>query len=264
VRKTIWELKQAAEPDTLEMYLYESIQPDGYDWWSDEKIISETSANHFREELGKHQNIKQINLYVNSYGGDVKEAMGIHAQLKRHPANVTAYVDGFAASAASFILTACDKVVMAAPTMQMIHDMWNVSIGNAADHRKNADDLDAIMAGNRQAYLAKSGGKLNEKQLKALMQAETWLNAEQCMEFGLCDEISDKAVDMAVAEAALKAKSDTLAQKSRQLVAQLRQMAEPPPPPPVEPTAPADPPAPPADPAPKENTPLRLFAALGR
>lgn len=227
MKKTIWELKQSANPDTLEIYIDESIKPDEYDWWRGEKIISETSAKHFREELGKYPDVKNIDLYVNSYGGDVKEAMGIRSQLKRHPAFVTGYVDGFAASAASFILTGCDKVVMPAPTMQMLHEMWNVSIGNANDHRKNADDLDAIMAGNRQAYLEKSGGKLNEKQLREIMDAETWLTAEQCLEFGLADEVSEKIVDMTKASVALKESNDALAQKNHQLVAKLRQLADP-------------------------------------
>lgn len=237
--RTIWKLEQSVSPDTLEMYIYESIKPDSYDWWNDEVITSETSANHFREELAKYPNAKFINLYVNSYGGDVKEAMGIHSQLKRHQAYVTGYVDGFAASAASYILTACDKVVMASPTMQMLHDMWNMSIGNAREHRKNAEDLDAIMKGNRQAYLDKSNGKLNEEQLIEIMAAETWLTATQCFEYGLCDEIGERQVDMAKAAEALKESHEALQQKNLELVAKLKQLAtphkEPTPQPPVEP-----------------------------
>lgn len=250
--KTIWELKQSTQPDTLEMYIYESIKPDSYDWWSGEKIVSETSAQKFREELSKYPDAKYINLYVNSYGGDVKEAMGIHSQLKRHPAFVTGYVDGFAASAASYILTACDKVVMAAPTMQMLHDMWNVSVGNAREHRKAADDLDTIMMGNRQAYLEKSNGKLNEEQLKTIMEAETWLTAEQCLEFGLADEISNKEVDMTKAADALKEINQSLMMKNKQLFAALQQMKS------------KEPPKEPEPPEPKENKTLKLMAALFR
>lgn len=226
--RTIWELKQSTTPDTLEMYIYESIRPDSYDFWSGEKITSETSAEYFKNELSKYPDAKFINIYVNSYGGDVKEAMGIHSQLKRHPAYVTGYVDGFAASAASYILTACDKVVMASPTMQMLHDMWNMSIGNAREHRKNADDLDAIMTGNRQAYLDKANGKMNEEQLKAIMTAETWLTAKQCLELGLADEISEKQVDMTKAAEALKESNEALQQRNVELVARLKQLATPP------------------------------------
>ncbi len=255
--RTIWDLKQSGEPDTLEMYIYESINPDSYDWWAGEKIISETSANKFKEELAKYPDVKNIHLYVNSWGGDVKEAMGIHSQLKRHPAYVTGYVDGFAASAASFVLTACDKVVMPGPTMQMIHEMWNISIGNAKDHRKNADDLDAIMAGNRQAYLEKANGKLNEQQLIELMEAETWLTAEQCVEFGLADELSSKEVDMTKAAQALKEINQTLKNENRALVAKLRSLHTDPPaqqdPEPVKPVEPQ---------LPQENKVLKLFSAL--
>lgn len=246
--KTIWELRQSAQPDTLEMYIYESIKPDSYDWWSGEKIISETSAQKFREELNKYPDVQFINLYVNSYGGDVKEAMGIRSQLKRHKAYVTGYVDGFAASAASYILTACDKVIMPPPTMQMVHEMWNVSIGNARDHRKNADDLDTIMIGNRQAYLEKANGKLNEEQLKAIMEAETWLTAEQCIEYGLADEMSDKEVDMSKAAEALRDVNQSLLAKNKQLVALLQELKSQEPPTPPEP--------------PKQNKILKLFAAI--
>lgn len=179
-KQAIWKIKQSAKKDTLEIRIDGSIEPDGNDFWTGEKIISETSAKHFREELAKYPDVKFINLYVNSYGGDVVEAMGIHSALKRHSATVTGHVEGFAASAASFILTACDKVVMPAPTMQMVHNMWSISIGNAKEHRKAADDLDAIMKGNRQAYLRKAGNKLNEAQLIEIMAAETWLTADQC------------------------------------------------------------------------------------
>jgi ATP-dependent Clp protease protease subunit len=255
MKKTIWELKQSSNPDTLDLYIDESIEPDSYDWWSGEKIISETSAKYFREELAKYPNAKFINIYVNSWGGDVKEAMGIHSQLKRHPAYITGFVDGFAASAASYILTCCDKVVMPAPTMQMVHEMWNVSVGNANQHRKNADDLDAIMAGNRKAYLEKSNGKLNEAQLKELMNAEAWLTADQCMEFGLCDEISDKQVDMTEAAKALNESTDKLASRNEQLVAKLRQLASPPPaPPPPTPNPVGEPP--------KENKMMKFMSAL--
>ena len=226
MKQTIWKVKQSGKKDTLEIYITESIMPDSYDFWTGEKITSETSAEYFRKELEKYPGVKFINLYVNSYGGDVKEAMGIHSALKRHSATITGYVEGFAASAASFILTACDKVVMPAPTMQMVHEMWSISIGNAKEHRKAADDLDAIMKGNRQAYLKKAGGKLNEEQLKELMAAETWLTADQCFEFGLCDEVTNKPVDMNTAAAALKLskRADMQGEKNRRLVARLRQL----------------------------------------
>lgn len=204
-QKRIWELKQQADnPDVLDMYIYGYIEGGYYDWWTDEYVESETSADYFREELAKYPEVTQINLYVNSYGGYVYEAMAIRNQLKRHPAKVTGYVDGFAASAASFILTACDEVKMYSNTMQMIHNAVNGAYGNATWLRKVADDLDKIMEGNRQAYLEKSNGKLTEDKLIELLEAESWLTAKDCLEYGLCDEVIEEEKDMKEAKEMLQ------------------------------------------------------------
>lgn len=194
--KPMWEIKQSTNPDNLDMYIYGDVEGDYFDWWTWDMVESETSANHFRNELAKYPDAKNINLYVNSYGGSVYEAMSIRNQLKRHPAYVTAYVDGFACSAASFILTGCDKVVMYSNTMQMIHNMWNVAVGNAKQLRKAADDLDVIMEGNRRAYLEKSNGKITEEKLIELLDAESWLTAQQCIDYGLADEILGQEADL--------------------------------------------------------------------
>jgi len=203
--KKMWEIKQQADNSSiLEMYIYGYIQADSYDWWNDEVIESETSANHFRNELAKYPDVTQINLFVNSYGGYVYEAMSIRNQLKRHPAKVIGFVDGFAASAASFVLTACDEVKMYSNTMQMIHNAVNGAYGNSTWLRKVADDLDKIMEGNRQAYLEKSNGKLTEDKLIELLEAESWLTASDCLEYGLCDEIIAEEKDMAEARQMLQ------------------------------------------------------------
>lgn len=227
----IWEIKQSANPDAIDMYIYGYVQGDSFDWWNDEAIESETSANHFRNELAKYPDIKQINLYVNSYGGYVYEAMSIRNQLKRHPAKVIAYVDGFAASAASFILTGCDEVKMYSNTMQMIHNAVNFAYGNSAELRKAADDLDKIMEGNKQAYLEKSNGKLTEEKLTELLNGESWLTANECLEYGLCDEIIAEEKDMTEAKEMLQKVNKTLEQKinhNKALTAMLKEGKEPP------------------------------------
>lgn len=184
----VLEVQQSSD-DTLDLFLYDSIRGDSYDWWNDEVIESETSANWFKKQLDDAPNVTQINLFVNSPGGYVSEAMGIRAHLLRHPANKTGYVDGTAASAATFILTSCDKIHMLTGSMQMIHDMWTFAIGNANDLRKIADDMDKMMEGNRQIYLERAGDKLTEEKLKELMNAETYLTATECVELGLADEV---------------------------------------------------------------------------
>lgn len=255
--KKIWDLKQSSSDlSTLDMYIYGDVQGDYFDWWEWQQVESETSANHFRNELAKYPDAKNINLYVNSYGGSVYEAMSIRNQLKRHGAYVTGYVDGFACSAASFILTGCDKVVMYSNTMQMIHNMWNVAVGNAAQLRKAADDLDVIMQGNRQAYLEKSNGKIAEEKLIELLDAESWLTAAQCVEYGFADEILEKEADLTEAKQLLQKVNKTFEQQlsyNKALAAQVREFAQK-----TEPTPPIDP----TPNEPKENKSIKLMAAL--
>lgn len=234
MRERMWELKQAASPGTLELYIYGDVEGDSYDWWRDEVIRSETSANAFRDALAAHPDVKQIDLYINSYGGSVFEGTAIYNQLRRHPAHKTVYVDGFACSIASVIAMAGDEVVMPRNTLMMIHNMWMGAVGNAAELRKAADDLDVINAAGRQAYLEKAGDKLDETALSAMMDAETWLTAEQCLQYGLADRYADADADMSGAAAVLQRANLTLEQRltaQKSLAAQLRQLAQPPAPP---------------------------------
>jgi len=262
--KQMWELKQSAQPDTLDMFVYGTIEDMKLDYENWTITQSENSAKHFKEELVKHPDVKQINVFTNSLGGYVVEAMAIRNQLKRHPANVTGYVDGFAASAASFLLTGCDQVKMYSNTMQMLHNALNGVVGNAKELRKGADDLDAIMTGNRKAYLEKSGGKLTEEKLIEILDNESWLNAEQCLEYGLCDEIIAEEKDLTMAKQMLQKMNVSIEQQisySKFLSAQLRQLAEPIP----DPTPDPEPiPDPTPTPEPEQNKTQKLMAALFR
>lgn len=226
--KKIWELKQATEPNTLEMYIYGDVDGDGYDWWTDETIQSETSANHFREELAKYPNATNINIYINSYGGSVFEGTAIYNQLRRHQAFKTVYIDGFACSVASVIAMAGDKVVMPRNAMMMIHNAWTYAMGNSSELRKAADDLEAINKGNRQAYLQKAVEKITEEELVSLLDAETWLTAEDCIRLGFADEYAENDADMVKAQGVLQNVNRTLEQKlsyNKALSAQLKQLS---------------------------------------
>lgn len=190
-----FEFKQRLEnSDTLDLYIYDAVAPDGYNWWGD-KLESETSADFFRKKLAEYPNIKYINLYINSAGGSVPEGYGIYAQLSRHSAYKTGYNDGFANSIASVIFQACDKRIMRINSVQGIHNMMDICFGNADEHRQCAANLDSMMEGNRQLYLTKADGKITEEKLIELMDAETILTAQQCLEYGLCDEIAETAAD---------------------------------------------------------------------
>lgn len=168
------------------MYIYSTVEGDN---WLEK---SQTSAQHFREELEKHKNAKSINLYINSTGGSVFEGSAIYSQLKRHSAKVTVYIDGFACSIASVIAMAGDKVIMSENAVMMIHNAWAVAAGNSAQLRKIADDLDVINKANKAAYLVKSDGKITPEKLTEMLDNETYLSAEDCMKYGFCDEVSSK------------------------------------------------------------------------
>lgn len=227
----LWELKQAAEGGVLELYIYGDVEAETLNREAWRYEPGENSAQHFREELAKYPNASEIRIYINSYGGSVFEGTAIYNQLKRHPAHKTVYVDGFACSIASVIAMAGDEVVMPRNTMMMIHNMWSCVCGNAAELRKAADDLDIINDAGRQAYLSKVSDKLTEEKLAEMMDAETWLTAEQCIEYGLADRLAEQDADMSNASAILQRVNTSLEQRLRyqkELSAQLRELVAPP------------------------------------
>lgn len=197
--------KAEDKPKVLDLYIYDPIEEGCKIDWSTWTIKqSETSAQYFREQLNRYKDLEQINLYMNTVGGDVFEGMAIRNQLKRCGAKVVATVDGIAASAGAFILTGCNVVRMYSNSMQMVHEMWCPACGNARELRKVADDMDKMMEGNRKAFLEKANGKISEKQLIQLLENETWLTADECLKYGLCDEVLDDTVDMNKAQEMLK------------------------------------------------------------
>lgn len=208
--KPMWEFRESDSAETLDLYIYGDVESDDPGSWLSAPKESENSANAFREALSNAQGVRQINLYINSYGGSVFEGTAIYNQLLRHPAHKTAYIDGFACSIASVIAMAADEVVMPRNAMMMIHNMWMGVVGNAAELRKAADDLDKINASGREAYLAKARDKLTVEQLESMMDSETWLTAEECMQYGLADRYADNDADMSGAQEMLKAANDQL------------------------------------------------------
>lgn len=224
--KQMWELKQQAD-NSVGLYIYGDVEGDSYDFWTGNVIESETSANHFRDELAKYPDVQQIDIFINSYGGSVFEGTAIYNQLKRNPAHKTVYIDGFACSIASVIAMAGDEIVMPRNALMMIHNMWMGVCGNADELRKAADDLDTINAAGRAAYLERAGEKLTEEQLAGMMDAETWLTAEQCIEYGLADRYAEKDADMSQAAEILQKANINLEKRiniQKSLAAQLRQL----------------------------------------
>lgn len=267
--KPLWEVREQTDPATLDVYVYGDVEAetyvDGESWWDGHWAESENSANHFRDLLQAHPDVTQINLYINSYGGSVFEGTAIYNQLKRHPAHKTAYIDGFACSIASVIAMAADEVVMPRNALMMIHNMWMDARGSAAELRKAADDLDVINTAGRGAYLSKAGDRLDEAVLTQMMDAETWLTAERCIELGLADRLADKDADMSKAGGLLQRANLNLQQRldfQTHLAAQLRElMTQEPIPKAPAPAAPEDP-EPPQEETPEEKTPINPIMAL--
>ena len=147
------------------------------------------SANDIVKEL-MGLNVKTINVYINSYGGEVAEALAIYSALKRHQARIHTFADGFACSAASIIFCAGDQRTMGPLSMLMIHNcMSHVGYANSEEMRKAADDNDKINQSSINAYKAATGMK--EEQIKQLMDDETWFTAEEALKFRFATDIAD-------------------------------------------------------------------------
>lgn len=178
-----------------DMYLYDDITKYGtFDFWTWEYTDSETSAEYFRKQLEAIPDDAEINLFINSDGGDVYEATAIYNMLRRHSGKITGYVDGRAHSAAFTVLQAADHRVMGLGTSAIIHNMWTACIGNAADMRKAADDLDAMMDSCVQLLMDRANG-ITEQELRNMLDAETVLTPETALKYGFIDEIADYKKD---------------------------------------------------------------------
>ncbi|AGL19506.1 head maturation protease, ClpP-related [Actinoplanes sp. N902-109] len=145
------------------------------------------SAKEFNQALGELGDVDEITLHINSPGGEVFEGVAILNALRRHPATVTAVVDGLAASAASFIAVGVDKLVMGRNTELMIHDAWGIAIGPAADMHSMGERLDKLSDNIASMYADKAGGALGD--WRSLMLAETWYTADEAVAAGLADEV---------------------------------------------------------------------------
>lgn len=154
--------------------------------WAWEEL-GEVSAYNLSKQLDELTDVSQINVYINSYGGEVAEGLAIYNALRRHKAKVTTYCDGFACSIASVIFMAGDERVMSESSLLMIHNAWTYAGGNAEQLRKQADDLDKITQASVEAYKAHSS--LSEEEIKSLMDGETWILPEEALTYGFATTI---------------------------------------------------------------------------
>ena len=185
--KKYWEFKNIAET-SAELFIYGDISSYEYE--------GSTSANLFKKELDSINPEADINIFINSPGGEVFEGIAIGNMIKRRKGKTTCTVDALAASIATVIAASCDKVYMYRNSMFMIHNASSIVWGNANEMRKMADDLDRITESIKETYLEKCKKKTTKAEFTRLMDNETWLSADETKELGLCDKVlaENKAV----------------------------------------------------------------------
>lgn len=147
-----------------------------------------------------------IDVLISSPGGEVFEGLAIYSALRAHPAKIMVRIDALAASIASVIAMAGDRVAISPGGQVMIHDASGVSCGDAADLRQYADFLDAQSENIASIYAERAGG--TTKQWRARMQAETWYFADEAVAAGLADEVAKPARQDATTDAAMAAAWD--------------------------------------------------------
>ena len=175
--KTIWNLVKN-DDKSAELMLYGDIAES---FWGD--TISAKEVAEYLENL----DVDEINVYINSNGGDANAAIAISNALKRHKAKVVINIDGIAASAATLITCAGDIVKMPKNAFFMVHNPWVVAVGGSEEMRRQADTLEKYKNAIIETYLQKVN--INKEKLSELMDNESWLNAEEALEYGFIDEI---------------------------------------------------------------------------
>lgn len=161
------------------------------DWWTGNPIG--VSAKTVRDFLDSHPKVTDINVRINSNGGDLFEGISILNLLKGSGKNISVEVIGIAASSASLIAMAGDTVRIHPTAQLMIHNCWtSVFQANAKELRKQADDMDKVMESAKIAYLDRCGNKLTKEVLDKMLDDETYLSAAECVEYGFADEVIGK------------------------------------------------------------------------
>ena len=132
-----------------------------------------------------------IEVFINSYGGDMFESIAIKNYLIRRPEKIITYVDGIAASGGSLIAMAGDEIIMPKDAQLMIHNPWTIAAGNADDFRKLADEMDKANTSIQETYLTHFND--SREKLGELLAAESWLTAEEALAYGLATSVTDAA-----------------------------------------------------------------------
>ena len=187
-----WKWKNQTETEERTLFLNGTIAEDS---WFDDEVTPQI----FKDEL--NSGTGNITVYINSYGGDCVAAAQIYNMLTNYNGKVTIKIDGIAASAASVIAMAWDKVLMSPVSVIMIHNPLTMVCGDHKEMEKAIDMLAEVKESIINAYEYKTG--LSRAKLSHLMESETWMNANKAVELGFADGISEKADNAPIADAVM-------------------------------------------------------------
>ena len=164
------------ETEEVDIYIYDEIG--SYD----------VNAKSFIDELKEHKG-KTLNIHINSLGGEVFDGLAIANAIKSHNAPTNTFIEGICASISTIVALASDKVYMSENSLFMIHNAWGGSMGEARDLRKQADILEKISNEIANVYIKKT--KLPKSEIDSMMEEETWLTAEESIQAGFVDELTE-------------------------------------------------------------------------
>ena len=180
--KPLLAIKEEAENTQLSFY-----GPIAEQWFENEKCFDEAVVAKAFSAINPN---KPLDIYINSPGGNVDSALAINGILSRHKAGITIHVTGLAASAATLITSLKNaKTVISKGSLFMIHNPMSIAFGNAEELEKQAAVLNKCAESMRSIYADKTG--LEDKEIKSLMDAETWFTAEEAVEKGFADELDE-------------------------------------------------------------------------
>lgn len=183
--KKCWKIRNAADSsEEAELLIYGDISDET--WWGDE-----VTPRQFHDDLATLEG-KDLCVRINSGGGDVFAAVAIYNQLKTYGGKVTTRIDGLAASAATIIACAGEQVIMPSNALFMIHNPAMFAFGgyDANEMRECAEQLDVVKQTIVNTYLTRSS--LSEEELCQMMDDETWMTADEALDYGFVDTIDEK------------------------------------------------------------------------
>lgn len=182
MKKQYFSLAVNEEEKAADIYIYGDIT--SFPW-----LESDVSSYMLSQRIAQLKDVDRINVYINSYGGEVGEGLAIYNALKRHPAKVCTYCDGFAASIASVIFCAGDERYMSSASFLYVHNAWVSASGNAEELRQAADDVEKLNTAAFEVYKAAMPG-LSEEEIQGLMDAGTWITPSEALQYGAATKVT--------------------------------------------------------------------------